>query len=411
MQALCVILLALCVILEENARIDRSKGIMIEEEDGPSGKAKGGHARAERLPPERRSEIAKQAAEARWKAEPLPLVEDAETGDRFVLYTTPNGMEFRLRFEGEEPWATQQQIAELFGVSRSMATRHVNALFKDGELDEEATCSFFEHVGDTGQRYRTKTYNLDVILGVGYRVQATKQAIIFRQWANQILRQYLMNGFVIDVPRLEHPDGRPDHFEELLSKVRHIRASEKRMWTRVLELSSFCSDYGLMTDEDRVNFFATIQNAMHWTVTQKTAAEVIYCRVDANRDNAGVVTFSGEMPTVAEAQVAKNFYGPAEIKALNLVTSLTLEFFESQAEQRRPTTIAQFLGKVRELLKLDGRPVIRENNRGSVSMSEAKRKASVEIKAFKERIRLEREITGEKALQQLAERVKRRKKQ
>ncbi len=115
-----------------------------------------------------------------------------------------------------------------------------------------------------------------------------------------------MNGFVIDMPRLENPDGRPDHFEELLAKVRHIRNSEKRMWTRVLELASFCSDYGVMTDKDRENFFATIQNAMHWAATQQTAAEVIFNRVDANKDNAGVVTFSGEMPTVAEAQVAKN---------------------------------------------------------------------------------------------------------
>ncbi len=381
---------------------------MVEDDDEPSGKAKGGHARAERLPPERRSEIAKQAAEARWRAEPLPLTEDAETGDRFVLYTRPDGMAFELRFGGEEPWATQDQIANLFGVTRSMATRHINGLFKDGELDEETTCSFYEHMGQTGQRYRTKTYNLDVILAVGYRVQATKQAIIFRRWANQILRQYLMNGFVIDVPRLEDPDGRPDHFAELLEKVRHIRSSEKRMWTRVLELASFCSDYGLMTDDDKQEFFATIQNAMHWAVTQHTAAEVIHDRVDASKPNAGVVTFNGDLPTVAEAQVAKNLYHHGEIETLNLVTSLTLEFFESQAEQRRPTTIAQFLGKMRELLKLDGRPLIRADDRGRVSMVQAKEKASVEIKAFKERVRLEREIEGERALRQIGEKIKKR---
>jgi hypothetical protein len=378
------------------------------EDDEPTGKAKGGHARAERLAPERRIEIAKQAAEARWKSEPLTLTEDAATGDRFVLYTDVSGQVFDLRFEGEEPWATQAQIADLFGVTRSMATRHIKGLFKDGELDEETTCSFFEHVGPTGQTYRTKTYNLDVILGVGYRVHATKQAIIFRRWANQILRQYIMNGFVIDVPRLEDPAGRPDHFTELLEKVRHIRNSEKRMWTRVLELASFCSDYGVMTDKDREDFFATIQNAMHWAVTQRTAAEVIYERVDANQPNAGVVTFKGDLPTVAEAHVAKNLYHPGEIEALNLVTSLTLEFFESQAEQRRPTTIAQFLEKMRELLKVDGRPLIRADNRGRVSMVAAKEKASAEVKAFKERVRLEREIAGERALRQIGERVKKR---
>lgn len=379
------------------------------DDDEPARKAKG-HARAHKLPPERRSEIAKQAAEARWKAEPLALTEDAETRDRFVVYTTPKGEVFDLRFEAEEPWATQDQIASLFGVTRSMATRHINGLFKDGEIDEETTCSFFEHVGQTGQRYRTKIYNLDVILGVGYRVQATTQAIIFRRWANQILRQYLMNGFAIDIPRLEDPDGRPDHFAELLAKVRHIRSSEKRMWTRVLELASFCSDYGLMTSDDRQNFFATIQNAMHWSVTQMTAAETIDSRVDSMMENAGVVTFNGDMPTVAEANVAKNLLGPSEIEALNLVTSMTLEFFESQAEQKRPTTIAQFLGKMRDLLKLDGRPLIRESNRGSVSMTNAKKKASAEIKAYKDRIKVEREIAGERALLDLGEQLKRRKK-
>lgn len=402
-------MLANCPIRCENARIIGDDPMM-EDDDEPTGKAKGGHARRDALPPERRSEIAKQAAEARWKAEPLTLTEDAETGDRFVLFTNANGVVFDLRFEGEEPWATQDQIADLFGVTRSMATRHIGGLFKDGELEESSTCSFFEHVGQSGQKYRTKTYSLDVILGVGYRVHATNQAVMFRRWANQILRQYLMHGFVVDVPRLEDPDGRPDHFAELLAKVRHIRGSEKRMWTRVLELASFCSDYGMMTDEDRQDFFATIQNAMHWAATQRTAAEVIHNSVDARKPNAGLVTFKGEMPTVAEAHVAKNYYGEAEIETLNLVTSLTLEFFESQAEQRRPTTIEQFLGKMRDLLKLDGRPLIRENNRGSVSMLNAQKKASAEIKAYKERIRIEREIAGEKELRQLGERVKRRRK-
>jgi hypothetical protein len=380
---------------------------MTGDDDEPTGKAKGGHARAEKLPPERRSVIAKHAADARWKAEPLTLIENVETGDRFVIYTTPSNIEFQMRFVAEEPWATQDQIARLFGLTRSVVTRHIGNLFTQGELDEETTCSFFEHVGKNGQKYKTKIYNLDVILGVGYRA-GSREAMLFRRWASQILRQYLMHGFVIDVPRLEDPDGRPDHFEELLEKVRHIRSSEKRMWTRVLELASFCSDYGLMTDADKQDFFATIQNAMHWAATQQTAAEVINDRVDAAKPNAGVVTFKCEMPTVKEAQVAKNLYHQGEMETLNLVTSLTLEFFESQAEQRRPTTIAQFLAKMRELLKLDGRPLMRPDDKGRVSMPVAKAKASSEIKAFKERVRLEREIEGERLLRQIGDKVKKR---
>jgi hypothetical protein len=377
---------------------------MIEDDDEPTGKAKGGHARREALPPERRSEIAKQAARARWSV-PVSVSEDAETGDQFVLFTNKEGVDFQLKFDGAEPWATQKQIADLLGLKQSNISIQIKKLIRDGEIDPGSN---IDKINIAGSDKPVRIYSLDVILAIGFKARATRQAVMFRTWAKDILRRYLIGGFVVDVPRLEDPDGRPDYFAELLAKVRHIRNSEKRMWTRVLELASFCSDYGMMTDDDRANFFATIQNAMHWSVTQMTAAETIHSRVDATKDNAGVVTFSGEMPTVAEAQVAKNLLGVKEIDALNLVTSMTLEFFESQAEQRRPTTIAQFLGKMRELLKLDGRPLIRENNRGSVSMGDAKTKASAEIKAYKDRVRLEREIAGEKALLQLGERVKRR---
>lgn len=262
------------------------------------------------------------------------IVEDAETGDRFVLYTKRGGVDFQLRFIGEEPWATQKQMAALFGIDVKTVNQHLRHIYSDGELDKSSTISKTEIVQREGERTIRRDvtiYSLDVILAVGYRV-GSAQAILFRRWASGILRQYLLNGFVIDVPRLEDPDGRPDHFDELLAKVRHIRSSEKRMWTRVLELASFCSDYGMMTDCDRSDFFATIQNAMHWSVTQMTAAGTIHSRVDARKENAGLVAFAGEMPTVAEAQVAKNFLGPSEIEPLNLITSLTLEFFESQAE-------------------------------------------------------------------------------
>ena len=178
------------------------------------------------------------------------------------------------------------------------------------------------------------------------------------------------------------------------------------MWTRILELASFCSDYGVMNEQDRRNFFASIQNAMHWATTQQTAAEVIEGRVDRSKPGAGLTTFDGELPTVGEAQVAKNFYTEQEISALNLVTSLTLEFFESQAEQRRPTTLDQFLEKMRELLKLDGRPLIGREHRGSVTMTAAKKKAAVEVDAHRERVRLEREAAGERDLFSITQEVR-----
>lgn len=187
--------------------------------------------------------------------QPLSLIEDAGTGDRFVLYTKAEGQALELRFAGEEPWATEKQIAELFGVTQQNANYHINNIYKEGELpDLETTYKEFLYVGSNGQTYKPKAYNLDVVLAVGYRVNS-KEGILFRRWANGILRQYLVKGFVLDQRRLENPDGRPDYFDDLLDKIRHIRTSEKRMWTRVLELASFCSDYHSMSANDKQDFF------------------------------------------------------------------------------------------------------------------------------------------------------------
>ncbi len=186
----------------------------------------------------------------------------------------------------------QKQIADLFGRDISVISRHIRNIFKEEELETETNLQKMQIANSDKP---VSIYSLDVILSVGYRVNS-KQGILFRRWASEILRQYLISGFVVDVPRLEDPDGRPDYFEDLLDKIRHIRTSEKRMWTRVLELASFCSDYGMMDESDKQNFFSTIQNAMHWATTQQTAAEVIYDRVDAEKPNAGVMNFSGDMP-------------------------------------------------------------------------------------------------------------------
>ncbi len=382
------------------------------EDDGnaeETGKAKGGHRRAEILLPERRTEIARLAAEARWSSQPLRVLEDADTGDRFVVYTTKDSVQLDLRFEGDEPWFTQLQLAEMYGVSVPTVNEHIAKFRSEGELNG-ATIRNFRIVRQEGARTVSREiehYGLDVAFYVGYRVNS-REGKLFRRWATNMLIQIAKYGFVVDVRRLENPDGQPDYFDLLLEKIRHIRSSEKRMWTRVLELASVCSDYGMMSEKDKEDFFATIQNALHWSIVQKTAAEVIAERVDASKPNAGVTHFVSDMPTVKEAQVAKNLYRENEIIALNLVTSMALEFFESQAEQRRPTTIARFLGKMRELLKLDGRPLIQENERGRINMPDAKKKASAEIKAYKERIRLEREAEGELKLAQLSEQVKKR---
>jgi hypothetical protein len=333
--------------------------------------------------------------------QPLSLIEDAETGDRFALYASPSGCNLDLWFDGDEPWATRRQMADLFGRDISRITRHTNAIFKDGELDRESNVRK-THIA--GSDKPVEIYSLDVVLAVGYRVRGSKQAIMYRHWANSILKQYLLKGFVLDQRRLENPDGRPDFFDDLLNKIRQIRASEKRMWTRVLDLASFCSDYHAMSEQDKQDFFATIQNAMHWAISGETAADFVYRNVDASKPDCGLIHFDRDkrdIPTVTEARTAKNYYGKAEIKALNLLTSSTLEFFESRAQQRRPTTIAQFIDRMREFIKLSDYPVIRADYKGKISDAKKKQKVLDELAAYREHVRLEKETTGEVAVSEL----------
>jgi hypothetical protein len=359
-------------------------------------KARAAKARADALTPERRSEIASEAAKARW-AEDGP---DVRTEDRIVVYQTPKGAQVDLRFSGKTMWATQRQMSDMFDVGVATISKHLKRIFAEGELDEASVVALKEITAADGKAYATKIYDLNAVISVGYRVES-KHGTFFRMWATDKLFQYLTKGFAMDDERLKEPDGRPDFFDELLSRIRDIRSSERRMWTRVLELASFCTDFHGADDKDKERFFATVQNAMHWAVTQETAAEVIFSRSDASKQNAGIVHFKGELPTADEAKVAKNYYVEGEINALNILTSATLEFFQSQAEQRRPTTLSQFLDKMRDFIKLDGRPLIPAGHLGSISMPMAKERAAQELAVFKERVRLEKEQDGERAIGEL----------
>ncbi len=365
-------------------------------DDKDEAKVRAARARAEILTPERRSEIASEAAKARW-SEDGP---DLRTNDHFVVYRNPSGAKVDLRYAENTMWATQKQMSEMFDVKVPAISKHLNRIFAEGELNESSVVSLKEITAADGKTYETKVYDLNAIISVGYRVES-KHGTFFRMWATDKLFQYLTKGFVMDDERLKNPDGRPDFFDELLARIRDIRSSEKRMWTRVLELGSFCTDFDGMDADAKQNFFATIQNAMHWAVTQETAAEVIYHRVDASKINAGVVHFKGEAPTSEEAKIPKNYYAEGEINALNILTSATLEFFESQAEQRRPTTIAHFIEKMRSFIQLDGRPLIPDGHRGHISMPRAKEKAAAEIAAFKEKRRLEKEYAGAMSVTEL----------
>jgi hypothetical protein len=343
------------------------------------------------------------------ETDPLTLREDPDTGDRFLVYHAKDGVRAELRVEGDTFWATQAQMAAMFGVSQPTLSEHIRNVFKEGELiDYGATHRKFRLVRAEGGREVARDidhYDLNTLISVGYRVSGPL-GTMFRVWATDKLFQYLTKGFVIDVERLENPDGRPDFFDELLEKIRHIRTSERRMWMRILELAEFCNDYDPTDRSQHVEFFAEIQNTMHWAAHQHTAAELIRDRVDASKPNAGVMSFKGKMPTVLEAQTAKNVLGEPEITALEAITSLALEFFESQAEQRRPTTLAQFLDKMRELVRLDGRPLKKPGDPGKVSAGQARKHAAQHIRLYKDRMRAQLEADGERALAQIAGKVR-----
>lgn len=337
--------------------------------------------------------------------EPLTVFEDGDTGDRFLVYVAKDGVRAELRILGDTFWATQAQLAHMFGVDVRTISYHIKNIVTDGELDGDSVVQESWITAADGRTYRTNLYSLDVMIAVGYRV-SSRLGTMFRIWATKVLMQYLTKGFVIDDQRLKNPDGKPDFFEELLERIRDIRSSEKRMWTRILELASFCVDYDPYDKSQHAEFFADIQNTMHWAVLQKTAPELVVERVDHTKENAGVQTFKGALPTVQEAQTAKNLLMEPEIKALNHITSLMLEFFDSQAEQRRPITLGQFQVKMRELVKLDGRPVKPFGAASKVTREQADAWASQELRKFKARKRLEAEDSGEEELRKIAAEAK-----
>lgn len=336
---------------------------------------------------------------------PVTVREDGDTGDRFLVYVAKDGVRAELRVVGDTFWATQAQMAHMFGVDVRTVSEHIQNVFRDGELVADSVVRESRITAADGKTYRTNLYSLDVIIAVGYRV-SSRLGTLFRIWATQVLMAYLTKGFVVDDDRLKNPDGKPDFFDELLDRIRDIRSSEKRMWTRILELASFCMDYDPRDKSQHAEFFADIQNTLHWAVLQKTASEVIVERVDHRQENAGVVTFKGDVPTVNEAGTAKNLLHEPEIKALNHITSLMLEFFDSQAEQRRSTTLGEFQIKLRDLVKLDGRPLKPQGAATTISHAKAAAHVSREIKAFKALKRIENEKAGEDQLRQIANSLK-----
>lgn len=302
--------------------------------------------------------------------------------EQFLVYVAETGRpEIMVRLDDETVWLTQQQMADLFGVTPQNITQHIRSVYSEGELAESATCKHYLQVRQEGTRAVQRSlahYNLDVIISVGYRVKSPV-GTRFRIWATQQLRDFLVKGFILNDRRFKE-DSDERYFEELLARIRDIRSSEKVFWRKVLDIYATSHDYSASADESRA-FFASVQNKMHWAAHGHTAAEVQYQRVDASKPHAGLTNFPGDRPLLRDAKVAKNFLMPTELEALNRIVSAYLEFAELQAMNRRVMTMADWIAKLDDFLRLSDRDIL--DHAGTISREEADKKAEEEFEKWR----------------------------
>lgn len=322
-----------------------------------------------------------------------------ESKSEITLYQTEDGRtRLEVRLENETVWLSQKQMAELFQKSVPTINEHIKNAYEEGEVSPEATIRKFRIVQTEGARSVEREvdfYNLDVIISVGYRVKS-QQGTQFRIWATQRLREYLIKGFVLDDERLKNPGpGRPDFFDELLERIRDIRASERRMYLRVREILALAADYQPDEAEAQV-FFQTVQNKLHFAVSGRTAPELIAERADGTKPNMGLTSWRGAVVRRGDVTVAKNYLNAEEITQLNRIVTMFLDFAEDQAERRKQIFMRDWRAKLDEFLRFNERNVLPDA--GRVTREEADRKAREEFSAFEQHRRAEMEAKGEAEL-------------
>ncbi len=277
-----------------------------------------------------------------------------------ILYTTEDGSsQIKLRVKDTTVWLTQREMAQLFDVSTDNVGLHLKNIFEDAELSPEATTeesSVVQMEGGREVQRPVKLYNLDAILAVGYRVRSPR-GVQFRRWASTVLKEYLIKGFVMDDERLKDPDGRPDYFDEMLARIRDIRASEKRFYQKVRDLFALSSDYD-KTDKATQVFFATVQNLLIFAVTQKTAAELVSARANPGDPHFGLLAWSGEKVRKADIVVAKNYLTEDEVDTLNRLVVIFLETAELRAKSKKETQMAFWKQNVDQIITSNGFPLL-----------------------------------------------------
>lgn len=299
-------------------------------------------------------------------------------GGEFLFYESEDGrIRLQVRLDAETVWLSLNQLAELFQRDKSVVSRHISNVFAEGELVQERVVANYATTAADGKTYQVEFYNLDVIISVGYRVKS-QRGTQFRIWATQRLREYIVKGFAMDDERLKTRGG-GNYFEELLARIRDIRSSEKEFWRKVLEIYATSIDYDPSTEASQ-NFFATVQNKMHWAAHGQTAAEVIHARVDAAKQQAGMTNWVGAKPGKAEAVIAKNYLSPEELNTLNRIVTAYLELAEVQALNRKPMYMRDWIAKLDDFLRLSGRDILK--HAGKISHEQAVQKAELEFEKY-----------------------------
>ena len=303
---------------------------------------------------------------------------------QFLLYQTPDGdSQIEVKLQNDTVWLSLDQMAELFQRNKSTISRHIKNVLEDGELQEEATIANFATVQNEGTRKVERViayYNLDMIISVGYRVHSYR-GVQFRIWATKVLKEYIVKGFAMNDDLLKRAGG-GNYFDELLARIRDIRSSEKVFYRKVLEIYALSIDYDPRVEMTQ-KFFKTVQNKMHYSVHGHTAAEIIYERADAEKDFMGLTTWSGAMPTKPDAEIAKNYLTHEEVKSLNRIVSLYLDFAEMQAEEHRPMYMKDWINILDDFLRISRKDIL--THAGKISAKFAKEKADQEYDKFKER--------------------------
>lgn len=302
----------------------------------------------------------------------------------FLVFTKDageNGIEVRV--QEDTVWLTQKAIGQLFDIDRSVVTKHLKKIFTDGELEENSTCAFFAQVADNGKTYRYKFYSLPAIIAVGYRVNS-QRATQFRQWATNILETFTKQGYVLDKPRLINGQiFDQDYFDHLLSEIQEIRASERRFYQKITDIYATAVDYSLDSKITK-DFFATVQNKMHYAAHGSTAAEVIMDRADHTKPYMGLTSWknapNGKI-VKADVSVAKNYLFQEEVQELNEIVTMYLDYATRQARRHIPMTMADWAAKLDAFLQFNGEEVLRD--KGKVTAAIAKAFAESEFEQYR----------------------------